>query len=254
MPQNINAAYRVKEILNRVSKKPDKTPVHEIWAEVFSIVESDQHKKNAAIARCLADLHDEVELIRSEMLKLDYSSHLYSESLDKCNTIFAVQFVMGQWAQLKNQFTPEVPIALGFCSEILPDEETLVDRASLNELAKMASELRASLKNSKLPTYTINIIEKHLNKIEEAISKYTAVGAKALENAIQAAYGEVLDNNAAFTEAKGSVEIGRLSQIWQKTKSVLDGVVDTNKRLGAVQGMAEKASKFLEIIENISIN
>lgn len=253
MAKNINSAYRIKEILSIASKKPDKAPMHEIWAEIFSITESDQHKKNFAISRCLADLHDEVELVRAEMLKLEYSTELYSPSLNKCNTIFAVQSVMGQWAQLKNQLTPEVPVTLGFCSEILPNEEELIDSASLGELGQMAAELRKSLGNSSLPTYTINIIEKHLNKIEEAISKYRAIGAKALDEVMQAAYGEVIASEAVFNEAKGSEEIGRLSQIWQKTKSALDGVVDVNKRLGAVQGVAEKGMKALEFIDKFNV-
>lgn len=61
MPKNINSAYRVCELINEVRGKPDTTPVHEIWADVFDINETDQHKKNFALSRCLADLHDEVE-------------------------------------------------------------------------------------------------------------------------------------------------------------------------------------------------
>lgn len=253
MPKNINSAYRIKEILKAISKKPDKMPVHEVWAEIFSIAEKDNQKKSFIISRCLADLHDEVELIRADMTKLGYSDDLYNSSLNKCNSIFAVQMVMGTWAQVKNQFTPEVPIALGFCSEILPNEEELIDKTDLDQLAKMTSELREFLKNSKLPQYTVSIIEKHLNKIDEAISKYKAVGARALEEVMQAAYGEVIANETVFNEAKGTEEVGRLSQIWQKTKSTLDGVVDANKKFGAIQGMAEKGIKLLEFIEKFNV-
>ncbi len=40
--------------------------------------------------------------------------------------------------------------------------------------------------------------------------------------------------------------------MWQKTKSVLDGVVSAEKRLGAVQGMAQKGSELIELIQNIN--
>ncbi|MEO2282057.1 hypothetical protein [Pseudoalteromonas pernae] len=253
MPQNINSAYRIREILNSLRSKPDNTPTHEIWAEVFSLEESDQDRKNVSIARCLADLHDEVELVRDEMLKLGYSENLFDSSLKKCNTVFAVQSIMGQWKGHKQQITPEVIVALGFCSEILPNEEELIDESNLDELRDMASDLRASLTQSNLPVHTKHIIEKHLNKIDEAIFKYKVVGAKALNEVMQSAYGEVIVSEAVFEEARGSEELGKLSAMWQKTKSVLDGVVDTNKRIAAMQGMAEKGQKVLEFLENINV-
>jgi hypothetical protein len=253
MPKNINSAYRVRELINEVKGKHDKTPVHEVWAEVFGIDESDQHKKKFALSRCLADIHDEVESIRLEMVKLGYSENLYSSSLNKCNAVFAVQSLMATWQSPKQQITPEVPIALGFCSEILPNEEDLIADESLIELKQMASDLRNLLSKSNLPTYTQKIIEKHLVKIEEALAKYKAVGSKALEEVMQSAYGEVIANESVFEEAKGSEELGQLSKMWQKTKSVLDGVVDTNKRLGAMQGMAEKGQKVIEFLENFNV-
>ena len=252
MPKNINSAYRIREILNKVKSKQDKTPAHEVWAEVFSIEESDQNRKNVSISRCLADLHDEVELVRSEMLNLGFSENLYNSSLIKCNAVFAVQAIMGQWQGLKQQITPEVPVALGFCSEILPNEEELIDEASLDELKKMATDLRSCLAKSTLPPYTKNIIEKHLNKIDDAILKYKVVGAKALNEVMQSAYGEVIASELVFVEARESEEMGKLSAMWQKTKSVLDGVVDTNKRIGAMQGMAEKGQKVIEFLENFN--
>ncbi|EKT4488261.1 MULTISPECIES: hypothetical protein [Shewanella] len=251
MAKNINSAYRIKSILDKVKGKADKTPAHEVWSEVFGLNESDQHKRNFAISRCLADLHDEVEVIRGEMLKAGYTSSLYEPSLNKCNATFAVQLIPGHWAQSKQQITPEVLTVLGFCSEILPNEEELIDQSSLDELRKMAVELREALRGSTLPPYTQNIIEKHLSKIEEAISSYKAVGAKALEEVVQSAYGEVILNEGVFKEAKGSEELNKLSSIWQKTKNLLDGVVSANKRIAGVQGMAEKGQSLLEFIQGL---
>jgi len=211
MAQNINSAFRIRQILNIVKSKPDKTPTHEVWAEIFSIEETDINKKNFRISRCLADLHDEIEFVRNEMIKIGFTQNLYEPSLNKCNSLIAVQLLAGQWASPKQQITPEVIIALGFCSEILPNEEELIDQTSLDELSKMAVNLREMLKESTLPAYTIIIIEKHLSKIEEAISSYKAVGAKALEDVMQSAYGEVIASEGVFNEAGNSKELAMLS-------------------------------------------
>ncbi|OXX66858.1 hypothetical protein, partial [Vibrio sp. V03_P4A6T147] len=246
MARNINSAFRVREILQSVVSKPDQVVGSEVWAEVFDIKEVDSSRKNFRISRCLADLHDEVEQIRVEMLKLGYSADLYDSSLNSCNIAFAVNLIGNSWVSAKQNIKPEVILALGFCSEILPNEEELVDLENLEQLALMASELRSELSNSSLPAYTLHIIEKHLSKIEEAISKYRAIGAKALEDVVHSAYGEVIANDKIFKEAQGSSELHKLSIIWQKTKSVLDGVVSADKRLGAAQGMAQKGHELLE--------
>jgi len=251
MAKNINSAYRIKEILDTVRNNADKTPAHEVWSGVFGLSETNPQKKNFSISRCLADLHDEVEFVRSEMLKAGYTANLYEPALNKCNSIFAVQLIPGQWAQPKQQITPEISTILGFCSEILPNEEDLIDTTNLEELSTMANELRELLSKSTLPPYTINVLEKHLVKIEEALSTYKIVGAKSLETVVQSAYGEIIANKEVFEDAKDSEELGKLSVIWQKTKTTLDGVTSANKRISGVQGMAEKGQNLLELIGSI---
>lgn len=253
MAKNINSAYRIKEIINSARNKAENINTHEVWADIFGIKEADQNRKNFSISRCLADLHDEVEHVRSEMQRLGYSVNLYNSSLNKCNSVFAVHAIMSSWKSLKQQITPEVAIALGFCSEILPNEEDLLDEESLEQLRKLAKDLRETLEKSTLPQYTISIIQKHLVKIEEALTTYKIVGAKALDEVLQAAYGEVIANEAIFEQAKGSTELSKLSLMWQKTKSVLDGIATSNDRLGAIQGMAEKGQKVIEFLENFNV-
>ena len=67
---NDEIEYEINNKIETVNSKPDKTPVHEVWAEVFSLDEKNQSNKNFSISRCLADLHDEVELVRIEMQRL----------------------------------------------------------------------------------------------------------------------------------------------------------------------------------------
>ena len=70
MTKNINSASRILSIINSVKSKSDTLPAHEVWGEVFGIEEKDKSRKTFALSRCLADLHDEVEAVRSEMKKL----------------------------------------------------------------------------------------------------------------------------------------------------------------------------------------
>lgn len=253
MARNINSAYRILEIVNQLRSAADKTITKEVWSDIFKITEKDQNKKSVVISRCLADLHDEVEYISSEMESYEFTSNLYIPSLNKCKTAFAIKFLETQWSQPKQQLSNEVPIVLGFLSEILPNEELLIEQSSLEELTKLAEDLRKTLKKSTLPSYAKSIIEKHLFKIEDALISYKSIGAKAFQEVMKSAYGEVIANEEIFIQAKGSKELGKLSMLWQKTKNVIDGVVSSNDRIEGVKGMAEKGIKLLEFIDKLNV-
>ena len=249
MSNNINSAFRIKSVLETVRKHKDNVKVHEVWSELFSIEEEDVSLRNFSIAKHLSELHQEVENIKSEMSKQDFSQSLYLPSLTKCNSLFGVHVLMSTWNSVNKNITGEVMTVLGFCEEILPNEEQLIDVEDLEKLKELAGELREALSSSELPERALKIISKHLEAIESAIASYQVVGAKAFEETIKSAYGEVIANQEIFEEAKGSVELGKLALLWQKTKTVLDGVVSVNKRLGGMQGIIEKGQKLVEFFQ-----
>ena len=253
MSVNINSAYRIRNVLEGVKSNPDTVKVFDVWSELFDIDEDDVNLRNFSISTHLSELHSEVENIKREMGKLDFSSNLYLPSLSKCNSVFAVHVVMNNWNAVNKNITDEVMTVLGFCQEILPDEEELIDQEDLEQLKSMAQDLRETLEKSKLPDRALAIIRKHLEKIEAAISSYQAVGAKAFEETIKSAYGEVIANGDIFEEAKNSKELGKLAAIWQRTKSALDGVVSANKRLSGMQGVIEKGQKLIDIVKDLNV-
>ncbi len=253
MAVNVNSAYRLREILSGLSDlKLDTTPVHEIWANAFNLDSDELHRKNFSISRCLSDLHEEVEAVRSGMLELNFSIDLFDTSLDACNRVFGVHTLMQHWSQVVPNITPIVMNTLGFCSEILPNEEDLIDGDNLDELRSMVNDLKSTINESTLPAHVINIISKHISNIENALASYNIVGAKAFDEVIKAAYGEVIVNEDIFKEASGTKEMGLLKKVWNHTQTALDGITSVNKRLGGVQGMAEKGHKLLELMDNVS--
>jgi len=248
MSNNINAAYRVRELLIQVRGQPNKN-VGEIWADLFKISETNQNKRNFEVSRCLNQLHEEIELIREQMLETKYSDSLYSPLLDKVNSIVAIQNIPGTWDSYKTQITPDLILCLGFCLEILDSEEDKISDKQIKEILDLLKPLEDSLGESNLPTYTAKIIRKHIEKIKEAIHSYPIVGAKALNEVVQSAYGEVVDNLAVFEESKETEEIKTISKVWKKVKEVSDAASRVEKGVSSAYKIAEKANKALEIFQ-----
>lgn len=79
------------------------------------------------------------------------------------------------------------------------------------------------------------------------------MGSKAFQDVLKSAYGEVITNEELFISAKGSKEFGKLANIWQKTKKLVDGVISANKSIDGFTGMADKAVKLLEFIDKLNV-
>jgi len=249
MAKNINSAFRVREILKLVNSQNDKLKVNEVWSSIFGLEEKNPAKINSILSRLLADLHDEVESTREEMMSLGFSVELFSPGLDKCNQVFSSHLLMSAWPSVKQQLNPEVINVLGFCSEILPNEEDLVDIKQLEELKGLAQELRESLIDSTLPSHVLRTIKKHLVKIEDALVSYKVSGIRDFGEALQVACGEVVTNEELHhPDVINSEEISLLKKTWSKSKEIMDGVVSSEKRISGVIRVVEKGQGLIEYI------
>lgn len=251
MPKNINSAFRVREILNQGRSKGNNEKVYDVWSQIFKITENDSHKKLFEITRCLNQIHEEVENILSEMKKTDFSEGLYSSHINRVNEVIAVQTIMNNWDSQKSQITGEMILALGFCSEILPNEEILIDEIEFKEILENVAKLEKLLDSNNLPFNLKKIIFRHIQKIKEAISSYHIIGINALTEITNSAIGEIIANDVIFKEAKGTEEIGLIIKIWSSIKNITDKVVKTDNAITAGANSVERGIKMLEYIEKI---
>jgi len=250
MSENKNSALRIKYLLEKAREIPNKS-VAEVWKELFNIDLTDGNKLYFEVSRCLNLLHDEVEFLRREMNETDYSYYLYDPILNKINNLIGVHTITSNWDGYQKQITPEIILCLGFCSEILPPDEKTVPEEQIDELIKLVHSLESSITESYLPSYTKRIITKHIANIREALESYTIVGAKAFNDVVQAAYGEVIDNAAVFEESKDSEEVTNLAKIWQKIKTISDNAVIVEKGMSATHKIAEHTTKAIEFIQGL---
>lgn len=249
--QNINAAYRVREILIQARNQPNMSVV-QLWAGIFNIDEASENKKSFEVSRCLTQLHEEIETIREQMQDTGFSESLFDPWLDRANSAIGVQTIAGTWDSYKPFVSSELILCLGFCSEILDSEEQKISEEEIQEILKLLDPLETHLQDSTLPIATAKIIRKHIEKIKEALHSYPIKGAKALNDVMQSAYGEVVDNVQVFEESKEVEQVKELSKVWQKVKSVLDSATTVDKGASSIHALTDKAQKLIEVIQTIT--
>lgn len=244
MPQHINSASRVVGLLQKIPGHPDNTQTLEVWALLFGVTENKTNKKSSVVAERLGALYRELEIIRNQMEKANFSEKLYVPALTKVEHALSMMLLPGTWNQARQYLTAETYVALEFCSEILPDEETQIDSVELAEINMRVDELAELLAYSKLPARLLELIEHHIDLIRRALAEYPITGAKVLREAARTALGELIEVRETIESNRNSPEVSKLGSLWKKVNESADTALKAEK----IAQLGQKAWAMIESI------
>lgn len=242
MPNNINSASRLHALLKSIPAHKDNTQTLEVWTKLFDLSEPNLNKKSMAVAERLGWMYREIELIREQMQKANFSENLYVPATSKLEHALSNMLLPGTWNQVRQYLTPEVFVALAFCAEILPDEESLLSPDEFQEIQTLVSDLRESLSNSQLPPRLHALIEHHVELIQRALAEYPIVGAKALREAARTGLGELVEVKDVVKANRETPEISKLAAAWKKVNEAADVALKAEK----LSQLGQKAWAMLE--------
>lgn len=244
MPKNINSASRLVALLRGIPAHPDNTQTLEVWAQLFQISETNPNRKSSAVAERLSAMYRELEAVREQMQKANFSENLYAPAIEKAEHALSTMLLPSTWNQARQYLTAETFVALEFCSEILSDEEAQISLEELNEISTRVEELAASLSGSGLPPRLVALVEHHVGLIRRALSEYPICGAKALRQAARTALGELVEVKDTITANREAPEISKLGAIWKKVNEAADVALKGEK-------LAQLGQKAWAMLENL---
>lgn len=230
MAQNINPAYRIHKLLSNLSFRDNKLVI-DAWSEIFQITHESQSLRAAIVSERLLDVHLESILVINQM-KDKFSESLYAAQISRIQEALNPMLLPSTWNNVKQYLTQENLLAIAFCSEILPNEETLINESDLEEILKNVDELEALLNSDTLPLSLQTLIRRHIKKIRDALAIYPITGVKELKSVTHEAIGDLIEVAEELKkEAAGnnSEVIEKLKSTWQKINSVVETVENTDK-------------------------
>lgn len=229
MPQNHNSASRVLDVLKSIPTLPDNTQSLAVWVMLFAIQESNAHRQSRVVADRLAAINRELELIRIGMAKATFSESLYTNALNAYEAAFSPMQLPHSWNNVRRYLISENELALQFCSEILPDEESEIPEGELEAIRKLVEELQGLLIDSKLPTRLQALIAHHVELMLQGLIDYPISGAKALREAARSGLGELVEVKDIVAEHQNSKEISKLGQAWKTLNQAADQALKFDK-------------------------
>ena len=249
--KNINSASRVLSVLKQASDFTDGSKVSEVWSGIFSIQEKNQNREHMEISRCLSLMHDEIESVITELNFVDADEFQCKQLLRSIYPILSVQAIMGDWKTLKPRLTREIFLCIGYCRQILPNEENQIDPEDVEALEELIAELKLQLEESTLPKYIKKKIQNHIDGILKSLHSYRILGAESLQSAMNTVVGDIISNEEVFREARDTPEVDILGKIIKKAYSVTDSVIKTEKLLTSGAKVANYGAKALEVINGV---
>jgi len=229
MPKNINSASRLFSLLELTLGEGGNAPILDVWARLFVVKEPNAHRKAALVAERLGWVHRELGLVAEQMRESGYSDNLYVNAFSNIESAVSTLILPNQWSHAMQFLKPETLLALNFCSEILPDEESQISADELNQIRELVDELHLSLSTSEIPPRLILLIQHHVELIQRALAEYPVIGAKALREAARTGLGELIEIKETVKGNHDSPEISKLGATWRKVNEAADIALKSEK-------------------------
>lgn len=237
MPNNINSASRIYSLLERLLNEPDASQVLEVWAALFGVNELNITRKAALVSERLLWMQRELDLVAAHMRESGYSEKLYAKAITNIELSMSTMMLSASGNEVKRYLPPDTLLALAYCSEILPDEESQILAEELDQIQGLIDELRLLISESELPPRLIALIWHHIELIQRALAEYPIMGAKALREAARTGLGELIEIEETARTSRDTPEINKLGAVWKKVNQAADTALKVEK----LAKLAEKA-------------
>lgn len=242
MSDHINSASRLVALLRPLANASENSKTIDVWAQAFGLKDQGSVRQIALIAECLNLLYREVDVVRSQMGRSEFSNQLYAPALERVERALSILHLHTTWNNARQYLTPDVFVALSFCVEIMPDEESVIDPKELAEIKRLVDDLSSALSAAQLPERIKRLIEHHIDLIHKALAEYKIIGAKAFRDAGRIAIGELVEVRDSVKESMQDPAITKLGKVWGKVNEMADFAIKADR----VAKIGRQAWEYLE--------
>ena len=158
-----------------------------------------------------------------------YSPSLYENAISAFEEAASPMLLPHTWSNVGQHLTPQNLLSLEFCSEILPDEEAVISSEELTEILALVSEIRDAAQSDSIPVSLRALLLHHVELIKRAVAAYPITGVKALREAAQTGFGELVESKDAVTQHRNTAEVSKLAKVWKKVGEVADDALKVDK-------------------------
>ncbi len=238
-----NSAKRVLNLVLVVHSKPDQPSTASTWAEAFGLDPDESKSDPHEVNQKLSLLRHELDHLERQMAETHFSEKLYKPYIQRVRLTVSPSNISAGWGSYKNNLSPDVILALRYCSEILSSEPN----ADFEELERLLSELQTfkdSLDSSSINPATYRFVMSQIGIIEQAIRSYPIAGGEALRKAFTEGFSDLTSRASELADQEETEVTSRVGQYWQEFKKAGEEFVSADRIANAYIGIIEKGTSL----------
>jgi hypothetical protein len=246
MSEKRNSASRLAGALNEALAQQENILTADAWFRAFKRPKTNnQHLMFFFVTNRLQLLFSELNSIREHLRSNGFTVTTYEPAFQKIENAISPSVLHVGWAAVKQSLSPEVLLALSFCKDMMPNEESEISTEDLQSLIKDLESLDIALQDAEIPSHLKVIIKRYIQSIWDALDEYQIVGAKALKCANSKAIGELLEVQTEIKESNEKPVIKKFGQVFKKVNDVADAAIKVDSLMQIGHKVVDALQKLL---------
>lgn len=235
MSENFNSPSRVLSIMSEAAASDNRTKrTVDVWAEVFSLGNDKSHYTTFQVVNKLELLYKELDRCEILAQEIGVQRERYEGSIGNMRSAVDPNMLAGGWQDYASKFSSADVNVLGFISDLVPSESE-VEVNSLKEFSQALEDFKQhvdSLEESMLRDFAA----RQIANMEQAVSDYPIIGARAFEQAMKDFAGEAFFNYDVW---KGNEDTETIDQLRKLGGKLFNIVKYTAPMIQSAAGMKE---------------
>lgn len=246
MPEKRNSASRLAAALNEALKQPDNIITADVWLRAFKRKATpNEHSKYFFVTNRLQLLFSELSFIRDHLQANGFTLTTYEPAFQKIEHAISPSVLNVGWSAIKQNLTPEVTLALNFCKDMMPDEESEIPEEEIQSLVEELESLDSLIENAEIPQHLKIVISRYVASIWDALDEYKISGAKALKSANSRAVGELIEVQEEIRQSTETPVVKKFGQLFKKVNDVADAAIKVDSLLQLGHRVVDALQKLL---------
>lgn len=235
----MNSAKRLYDLFSEAKNSRSQEPAYLVWIKVFQLQGEPSEQHEDVGASCMTAMREELEILMAELQDRGCPVELFRDSVDALRAVVSPSQFAAGWNHLTDRIGQEHLVMLRWANWVLDGEECEIDREERARLILELDKVIAEFESSTVPTFTKELMMRHLNSVRRSLRIYRARGIEPVHSALHETIGAMstrtaqvsADLDRADTEAKGV--FGRAAEMINKVVVVAEKAQKIQKGIDA---------------------
>lgn len=220
MAKRHNAASRIARLLNLAAAAGPTGVAVEGWSRVFTHPAAHSTLDEVEVARCLAQVRKELEVIRAFLMRDDKDPESYDGILQRAREVFSIRRLAEAWQSVQGHITGELRSGLVLLSQFMLDEEAPLDDDAVHLLDREFQEWEARVTQSALPAHVQTFLRDQIDHVRRAVREYQFRGKAAFEDSAIDAATEWMRAKPDVAPYTDDPVVEGVRSLWPKTEKI----------------------------------